>query len=415
MLLGCIADDSGGGTDLAAMLVAQGMCTVQMLGLPQGPVPPADAVVISLRSRTAPATLAVRDSLQACDALLAGGAQQILFHYAASFNSTDSGNIGPVADALLRRLQAGFAIACPAFPSLGSSVFQGHLFLGSSLLNESGMECHPATPMPDANLPRVLARQTDGAVGLLPFAMVEQGAVAIRAACAQLAERGRRYAIADAVTDAHLLAISEACAAHALVTGGSGLAMGLPENFRRQGLLPDRADADALPPPRGAMAVISGSCARATLAQIGLARGHLPTLELDLLATPDASALCAQAAAWMEGRLSEDRPVVIATSAGAERVAALRTRLGVEASDALFRDTVGGVAELLVERGVGRLAVAGGETADEVTRRLGIRSLRVGAQIDPGVPWSFAEPCGLHMALKPGPAGTRDFFLKAFE
>ena len=415
-LLGCIADDVTGATDLAAMLTGHGMTTIQILGLPDGPLPEADAIVIALKSRTAPAARAVAESLAACDALLAAGAKQIFLKYCSTFDSTPQGNIGPVADALLKRLQSGFAIACPAFPANGRSVFQGHLFVGQSLLSESGMERHPLTPMTDPNLLRVLSAQTEGGVGLIPFEVVEQGAPAIRRACNGWRESGRRYAIVDAVTEAHLLAIGEACDRHALVTGGSGIAMGLPENFRRQGLLPDRADADALPPPRGALAVLAGSCSRATLAQIGLARLHVPVLQLDPLETPDAAALTAQALAWLEGQLSEERPVVVAASAHPEKVAALQARLGREAAGALVEAALAGIAAALPGLGVGRLVVAGGETAGAVVQRLGLRTLRIGPQIDPGVPWTYAEGPGggLHLALKSGNFGARDFFLKAF-
>jgi len=227
LLLGCIADDFTGATDLASMLVRGGMATVQVIGVPTGPLPEADAVVVALKSRTAPPAEAVADSLAAAEALLAAGARQIFFKYCSTFDSTEAGNIGPVADALLKRLGAGFALACPAFPANGRSIYQGHLFVGATLLHESGMENHPLTPMRDANLVRVLGRQTDGAVGLVPFATVEQGATAIRQAMTRLAESGRRYAIVDAVTDAHLVAIGEAAAQHALITGGSGVAMGL--------------------------------------------------------------------------------------------------------------------------------------------------------------------------------------------
>ncbi len=286
LLLGCIADDFTGATDLANTLVRGGMRAVQVIGVPDGPLPEADAVIVALKSRTAPARQAVAESLAACEALLAAGARQILFKYCSTFDSTDQGNIGPVADALAKRLDAGFALACPAFPTAGRTIYQGHLFVGAALLNESGMENHPLTPMRDANLVRVLGRQADGAVGLVPFAVVEQGAVAIRRAMTALKESGRRYAIVDALTDAHLLAIGEAAEHHALITGGSGVAMGLPGNFRRAGLLPARPDAAALPPGRGLAAVVAGSCSRATLGQIGLARDAVPTLELDPLATP---------------------------------------------------------------------------------------------------------------------------------
>jgi len=415
LLLGCIADDFTGATDLANTLVKGGMTAVQVIGVPTGPLPDADAIIIALKSRTAPVGEAVAQSLAACDALLAAGAKQIFWKYCSTFDSTDQGNIGPVADALLKRLGSGFALACPAFPTNGRTIYLGHLFVGNALLNESGMENHPLTPMTDANLVRVLGRQTDGAVGLVPFNTVEQGATATRQAMMRLAEQGRRYAIVDAVTDQHLLAIGEAAAQHALITGGSGVAMGVPENFRRAGLLPVRGDAASLPPMQGMAAVVAGSCSRATLGQIGLARDHVPVLELDALATPDAAALTAQALEWVAGKLATDRPVVIAASAPPEKVAALQAKLGRDAAGALIETAMAAIAEGLVAQGVGRLVVAGGETSGAVVQRLGVTALRIGPEIDPGVPWTFAEPRGLHLALKSGNFGARDFFLKAFD
>ena len=415
MLLGCIADDFTGATDLASTLVRQGMRTVQVIGVPDT-VPDADAVVVALKSRTAPVNDAVAWSLAACDKLLGAGAKQIFWKYCSTFDSTSVGNIGPVADALMKRLDAGMAIFCPAFPTNGRTLFQGHLFVGSALLSESGMEQHPLTPMTDANLVRVLTAQTAHGVGLVPFTTVEQGAGAIRAALTRLSDQGRRCAIVDAVTDAHLLAIGEAVALHPLVTGGSGVAMGLPANFRATGLLPARDDAAVLPPHTGHAAVLAGSCSRATLGQIGLARDHMPTLELDALATPDAVALAAQAMAWMEGKLGAG-PVLIAASAPPEKVVALQARLGREAAGALIEAALAATAGALVERGVRRLLVAGGETSGAVVQRLGVRSLRIGAEIDPGVPWTYAEGDGppLHLALKSGNFGARDFFVKAFD
>jgi len=422
LLLGCIADDFTGATDLANTLVKGGMTAVQVIGVPPAaerqtgtsPLPEADAVIVALKSRTAPVAVAVAESLAACDALLAAGAKQIFFKYCSTFDSTDEGNIGPVADALIRRLDCGFALANPAFPTNGRTVFQGHLFVGDKLLNESGMENHPLTPMKDANLVRVLGRQTDGTVNLVPYSVVEQGPTVLRHTMTGLKESGWRYAIVDAVTDAHLVAIGEAAADHALITGGSGVAMGLPANFRRKGLLPERGAAAAeLPPMRGHSAVLAGSCSRATLGQIGYARDHAHTLELDPLATPDAAALTAQAIAWGEGKLG-DHPVVIAGSGTPEQVQALQAKLGREAAGALVEQALSNIAEALVARGVGRLVVAGGETSGAVVSRLGVRSLRIGPEIDPGVPWTHAEPGGLHMALKSGNFGARDFFLKAF-
>jgi 3-dehydrotetronate 4-kinase len=416
MLLGCIADDFTGATDLAATLVREGMRTVQLIGVPDGPPPDADAVVVALKSRTIPAGDAVRQSLAALAWLQAAGCQQFFFKYCSTFDSTDEGNIGPVADALVEALGCGFALACPAFPANGRSVFQGHLFVGQALLNESGMENHPLTPMRDANLVRVLSRQTDGMVGLVPFATVAKGADTIRLAMLALKEQGRRYAIVDAVTEDNLFAIGAAAASHPLITGGSGIAIGLPSNFRNSGALSAGGDAGALPSVEGHAAVLAGSCSRATLFQIGAAREHLPTLELDALATPDAAALTAQALDWVDGKLGA-APVVIAASAPPDRVAALQAALGRDAAGALVEDTMARIAAGLVARGVRRLVVAGGETSGAVVSRLGVQRLRIGAEIDPGVPWTYAEGAGppMLLALKSGNFGGRDFFAGAFE
>ena len=415
--LGCIADDFTGATDLASTLVRHGMRTVQLIGVPDAsdPAPDADAVVVALKSRTAPVAEAVRQSLDALRWLQAAGCRQFFHKYCSTFDSTDEGNIGPVADALIEALGCGFALACPAFPANGRTVYQGHLFVGHALLSESGMENHPLTPMRDPNLVRVLSRQTDGTVGLVPFVTVDRGTAAIRAAMTALKEQGRRYAIVDALTDAHLLAIGAAAEGQALVTGGSGVAMGLPENFRRAGLLAEH-DAGALPDVPGHAAVLAGSCSRATLFQIGTARDRVPTLELDPLALPDAGALAQRALEWAEDKLGQT-PVVIAASAPPERVRALQDRLGREAAGALVEQALATVAEGLVARGVRRLVVAGGETSGAVVGRLGVRRLRIGAEIDPGVPWTHAEGAGppMLLALKSGNFGGRDFFLQAFE
>lgn len=417
MLLGAIADDFTGATDLCSMLVRGGMRTVQLIGVPRPgePAPDADAVVVALKSRTAPVRQAVEESLTALQWLRGIGCEQFFFKYCSTFDSTDAGNIGPVADALIAALGGGFALACPAFPANARSVYQGHLFVGSVLLNESGMEHHPLTPMTDPNLVRVLGRQTDGTVGLVPFVTVDQGAAAIREAMTALQAQGRRYAIVDAVSDRHLMAIGEAAAEHKLITGGSGVAMGLPENFRRAGKLPER-DAALLPGVTGAAAVLAGSCSRATLGQLDYARERVPVLQLDPLGTPDAARLAAGARDWIADRLG-DKPIVIAASAPPEQVAELQRRLGRDGAGALIEQAMASIADDLVARGVRRLVVAGGETAGAVVSRLRVHSLRIGGEIDPGVPWTYAEDSGtpLLMALKSGNFGAHDFFLKAFE
>jgi len=416
-LLGCIADDFTGATDLASTLVQQGMRTVQLIGVPQpdDPVPDADAVVVALKTRTAPPREAVQQSLAALRWLQGAGCRQFMFKYCSTFDSTDEGNIGPVGDALIDALGCGFAIACPAFPANNRTVFQGHLFVGTTLLNESGMQDHPLTPMRDANLVRVLSRQTSGTVGLVPFATVSQGPGAIRSALTTMREQGRRYAIVDAATDQNLVDMGEAVAAHALITGGSGVAMGLPANFRRAGLL-GMVDAGALPAVEGKAAVLAGSCSRMTLLQVGAARDAMPTLELDPLATPDAAILSAQALAWAADKLG-DTPILIAASATPDRVAALQARLGREGAGALVEDAMARIAQGLVAAGVRRMVVAGGETSGAAVAALGVRRLAIGAEIDRGVPWTYAEGSGppLLLALKSGNFGSRNFFAQAFE
>ena len=415
-LLGCIADDFTGATDLASMLVRNGMRTVQLIGVPKpgAPIPDADAIVVALKSRTIPAPDAVQQSLAALAWLQGAGYRQFFFKYCSTFDSTDAGNIGPVADALIDALDCGFAIACPAFPANARSVYQGHLFVGAALLDQSGMQDHPLTPMRDANLVRVLSRQTEGTVGLVAFPTVDAGPGAIRDALTRLREQGRRFAIVDAITDQNLFSIAAAVSNHALVTGGSGVAMGLPENFRKLGLLAQES-ANDLPAVTGPAAVLAGSCSRATLLQIATSRDQLPTLELDPLRTPDAHDLIQEALDWAQSKLG-DTPIVIAASATPDRVAALQAKLGRDEAGSLVEATMAGIAKELVARGVRRMVVAGGETSGAVVSALEIERLRIGAEIDPGVPWTYAEGSGppLLLALKSGNFGGPHFFRTAF-
>lgn len=414
LLLGCIADDFTGATDLASMLVGHGMRTVQMIGVPEIPPPEADAVVVALKIRTMPAASAVAQANAAFDWLRAGGAEKFFWKYCSTFDSTDQGNIGPVADALAAKLSAAIVPFCPAFPANARSVFQGHLFVGDRLLNESGMQNHPLTPMRDPDLVRVLGRQTAHGVGLVPFAVVNEGAAAIRAAFARLSEQGRRHAICDAVDDRHLLSLGEACDRLPLVTGGSGMAMGLPALFRAQGKLADDMAADVLPRVEGPGAVISGSCSRQTLLQIGAASSRMAHHTLDPLAFATPQAAAAAALAWAADK---PLPVLIAASAPPEAVQRIQARMGREAAGAFIEQALAEIAAGLVARGVRRLVVAGGETSGAVVQRLGIRQLRIGPEIDPGVPWTHTPAADgrgdLLLALKSGNFGGRDFFANA--
>ena len=415
ILLGCIADDMTGATDLANTLVREGMRTVQMIGVPPPgiAVPDSDAVVVALKSRTIPAAEAIEQSLAALAWLRPAGARQYFFKYCSTFDSTDQGNIGPVADALLAALDAGFTIACPAFPENGRTIFQGHLFVGRQLLSESGMRHHPLTPMTDSDLVRVLGRQTKAKVDLVPYATVRQGPAAIDAAFAALSAAGARHAIVDAVEDQQLRDIGTAAANLALVTGGSGIAIGLPENFRRKGLLGPAAGADALPAIRGTAAVLSGSASTATLGQVEAFRAARPAFRLDPLALARGEDQAAAAVAWARPLLAGG-PVLIYASAPPAEVAAAQAALGRERAGALIEAALAAVARGLVEAGVRRLVVAGGETAGAVVQALGVRALRIGPQIDPGVPATVSlDERPLALALKSGNFGGVDFFAKA--
>ena len=415
LLLGIIADDFTGATDLANTLVKEGMPTVQLIGVPDGDIDLGDAkaVIIALKSRTEPAEQAIEESLEAIKWLQAHGAQQFFFKYCSTFDSTDKGNIGPVADALMNALDTDFTIACPAFPENGRTIFNGHLFVGDILLSDSGMKDHPLTPMTDANLVNVLASQTDKKVGLVKYQDVQGGADSIRSAYDALKSDGYSHAIVDAVSDEHLRFIGEASKDLKLITGGSGVALGLPNNFRKQGLLAPSTEID-IDAPTGKTAVIAGSCSQATRGQIAYAQKHIESFMVEPMALADGQDVATKALEWAQSRLG-DQPVLIYSSADPVVVKQVQDKLGRDEAGAMVEDALGKIARGLVDQGVRQLIVAGGETSGAVVNALEIRALRIGPEIDPGVPWT--ETLGatkLALALKSGNFGTEDFFVKSF-
>jgi uncharacterized protein YgbK (DUF1537 family) len=412
--LGCIADDFTGGTDLAGMLVKSGLRTVQMIGVPDGPPPSdVDAVVIALKSRTSPVAEAITDSLGALDWLRKAGCRQFYFKYCSTFDSTPAGNIGPVAEALMDALGTDFTIACPAFPANRRTVYKGHLFVGDVPLHESSMQHHPLTPMRDANLVRVLQAQVTRKVGLIDYDVVKTGADAVRARFEALRRDGCGLAIVDAIDDGDLMAIGAACAAMPLVTAGSGIAVGLPQNFA--GLAADAVRAADLPPIEGRQAVIAGSCSSATLGQVAAMRARYPAFLVDPLELAEGGDVVGAALSWAAPRLAQG-PVLVYATATPTEVKAAQSALGIARAGALVEEALADIAKGLVERGVARLIVAGGETSGAVVKALGVKGLRIGREIDPGVPWTVAlgNVRPLALALKSGNFGTPDFFLKAW-
>ncbi|MDB5773188.1 MAG: rane protein [Burkholderia sp.] len=416
-LLGCIADDFTGATDLAGMLVKAGMRTVQLIGVPEGPPPDdADAVVVALKSRTSPVDDAVAESIAALRWLQSAGCKQFYFKYCSTFDSTPKGNIGPVAEALMQALGTDFTIACPAFPANARTIYKGYLFVGDVPLSESGMKDHPLTPMTDANLVRVLQRQVKSKVGLADYAVVAKGGAAIAERFTALREQGYGLAIVDALSDQDLHAIGAACADMPLVTGGSGIALGLPENLRRRGLLPRDMAASELPATYGLRAVIAGSCSVATQKQVAVMRAKSPAFHVDPMQLARGDDVAAAALDWAVQHV-KNGPVLIYATATPETVKEVQAQLGVERAGSLVENALAAIAKGLVHLGVGQMIVAGGETSGAVVKALGVTGLRIGPEIDPGVPWTTALQVSerpLALALKSGNFGSEDFFVKAW-
>ncbi|WP_159946460.1 3-oxo-tetronate kinase [Rhizobium sp. 18065] len=418
MLLGAIADDLTGATDLALMLSREGMRTIQTIGIPKAELDlkDVDAVVVALKSRTNPAGDAVAMSLEALAFLRDVGAQQFLFKYCSTFDSSPAGNIGPVTEALMQALGTGLTIVCPAFPANGRTIYKGHLFVGDQLLSDSPMRNHPLTPMTDSSLVRLMAGQSQLRVGLVTRETVVQGPSAVAQAFELAREKGEQALVVDALTDADLRIIGEAAAGMVLITGGSGIALGLPENFRRAGLLRPAGEEVVFSAPAGRSMILAGSCSDATRGQIKAAiAAGIPALKLDPLAIAEGRLRVEEALIWA---LAQSAGVpLIYSSAEPDEVKAAQAALGRERAGSLIEHFLAEMALGLRASGVRRLIVAGGETSGAVVGALAPDALFIGPEIDPGVPWTLTlgqtEPMAL--ALKSGNFGAPDFFLKAWD
>jgi 3-dehydrotetronate 4-kinase len=417
MLLGVIADDFTGASDIANTLAKGlpgegGLRTAQFLGVPRERAEPGiEAGVVSLKSRSVPVAEAVAQSLDALDWLREQGCEQIVFKYCSTFDSTPEGNIGPVAEALANSLRATSVVVCPAFPEAGRTVYQGHLFVQDRPLNESGLENHPLNPMTDADIRRWLSRQSSGPVGHVAWQTVREGAARIRAALEAARERSERLVIVDALTDEDLVEVGRAVAGANLVTGGSGIALGLPGNFIAAGLATGK---DVVPAVGidGAEAILAGSCSGATRGQVDLHRSSHPTLAIDVDEVMRGKTTPEELVAFLLSHTG--RAPLAYSSASPEEVRQLQERHGREtvanALDRLFAET----ARSLLQRGVRRLVVAGGETSGAVVSALDLGALTIGPEIDPGVPVLVSDgPSPVALALKSGNFGAPDFFTKA--
>ncbi len=417
--LGCIADDYTGASDLANTLTRQGLRTVQTIGVPSDDLalPEVDAVVVSLKSRSIEAGLAVQRS-RAAEAWLRGrGADHVLFKICSTFNSTDAGNIGPVMDALRADCGDNIVLVTPAFPETGRTVYMGNLFVGSVPLNESPLKDHPLNPMHDSNLVRVLARQSRNKIALVALADIARGPDAVRARLADFAAQGFGAAIADAVFDRDLETIGQVALDHRLSVGASGIGLGVARALVASGRVkPNAESTTAEAPIGGPAACLAGSCSQATLQQIASAEAVMAVLHLDPDQVVAGSGEARRALAWARDRLKQG-PVLIASSSTPDQVAALQARHGREAAGHAIEQAMADIAEGLVQAGVRRLVVAGGETSGAVVDRLKIPGFLVGAEIAAGVPVLRAvgaKQGEMLLALKSGNFGGAEFFSDAF-
>jgi 3-dehydrotetronate 4-kinase len=418
LALGCIADDYTGASDLANTLTRCGLRTVQTIGVPsdQLALPEVDAVVVSLKSRSIEAGLAVERSRAAEKWLRGRGARHVLFKICSTFDSTDAGNIGPVMDALRADSGAAIVLVTPAFPETGRTVYQGNLFVGSVPLNESPLKDHPLNPMHDSNLVRVLARQSKTAIGLADLAVVARGTAALRAHLEALATKGVAAAIADAVFERDLETIGTVALDYAVSVGASGLGLGLARALVASGRVRSAATAATIESPVGGLAAcLAGSCSQATLGQIAQAEQTMPVLHLDPEQVIAGAAEARRALGWARERLGKG-PVLIVSSATPDQVAALQARHGRDAAGHAIEQAMADIAHGLVAAGVRRLVVAGGETSGAVVDRLGIPGFLVGPEIAAGVPVLRAvggRGGEQLLALKSGNFGGPQFFSDA--
>jgi uncharacterized protein YgbK (DUF1537 family) len=416
--LGCIADDYTGASDLANTLTRAGLRTVQTIGVPADnlALPEVDAVVVSLKSRSIEASVAVERSRAAEKWLRGRGASHVLFKICSTFDSTDKGNIGPVMDALRADSGDRIVLVTPAFPETGRTVYQGNLFVGSVPLNESPLKDHPLNPMHDSNLVRVLARQSRTEIGLVDLATVTRGPEAVRAKLADLADKGIGAVIVDAVFDLDLETIGAVAVEHRVSVGASGIGLGLARALAGgTAVAPDLASE----PVGGPAACLAGSCSRATLGQIANAEKIMPVLHLDPDQVIKGKDEARRALAWARERLGNG-PVLIASSSTPDEVAALQARHGRDAAGHAIEQAMADIAEGLVQSGVHRLVVAGGETSGAVVDRLKIPGFLVGAEIAAGVPVlravgakEGAKERAMLLALKSGNFGGPEFFSDA--
>lgn len=418
VLLGCIADDFTGGTDLSEVLVKNGMRTVQILGIPDYELllkmkENTDAFVVSLKIRTVPPQEAVSQALAALAVLQEVGCTQYFWKYCSTFDSTSKGNIGPVADALQDALETKSSIVCPAFPENGRTIYQGHLFVYDKLLHNTHMRHHPLTPMGESNVKELLQKQTSRPCGLLPLQNIRKGLESVKEHWGDLIKNGISHVIADTVISEDLYLLGELCADHKLITGGSGIARGLPSNYRKKGLLKEKKESPLFE-GKGVGIVLAGSCSAVTLDQIQSFLAVYPGFMIEPMKLISDQAHYKEAVKFAQDCLMRREPCLIYSSAQPDQITQIQKSLGREYAGKIVESAFSNIALEMAEKGVRRFIIAGGETAGAVMSAFDIRAIKIGKSIAPGVPWvATLEENPLFFALKSGNFGAPDFFLTA--
>lgn len=415
MLLGVIADDFTGATDIAGFLVENGMRTIQVNGTPSEDMKiNADAVVVSLKSRSCATQQAIIDSVKALKWLQSQGCQQFYFKYCSTFDSTAQGNIGPVTDALLDQLNEDFTVVCPSLPVNGRTVFNGHLFVLGQLLSESGMRNHPVTPMKNSNIVQLMDAQSRGETGLINYQIIEQGPDNIIKGFKALKAQGKRYAVVDAFNSQHIDNIGKSINGLKLITGGSGLASGIAKNWKSH--LQDQTEAKKAGYPSKAPTVIfSGSCSLTTNKQVSHYKKKAPHLAINVEHCLNKNNYSQEVCDWVLSQTQSTLAPLVYATADPQGLKKIQLKYGAEASSQAIENFFKQLAIKLKEKGVCNFIVAGGETSGVVTQSLQVDCFHIGPQIAPGVPWIKAVNHPLSLALKSGNFGDETFFTKAQE
>jgi uncharacterized protein YgbK (DUF1537 family) len=415
-VLGVIADDFTGATDIAGLLARSGADVTLHIGVPDDQAHPevSQIEVIALKCRSTPVDEAVNDCLAALKWLRSRGASRFFWKYCSTFDSTPAGNIGPVAEALMQALETEQTIYCPAFPENGRSIFMGNLFVGRKPLAESPMRDHPLNPMRDSNLVRLLDPQVTKPTGLVDRFTVARGIDAVRAELDDLARHKVAHIIVDAIADADVEIIANACFDLPLITGGSAVAMPLPAIYNQLGWLALDKNKGQKYTPAPAAVILSGSCSAMTRQQVACYAKKAPALQLSPLALAESGTDHAEA--WLRSCDLDAAPLLYAT-AEPDEVAMAQAVLGQAEAGSLIEKALAHLSLVARDLGVARFIIAGGETSGAVVKALGVNCLSMGEEIAPGVPWTFARSGtqDIALALKSGNFGDIDFFATALE